>query len=816
MQLRNINHTYYIKDEDTATKIKLQVLDYENQPFDLKSAEKVEVIIGINEGRLLTKEPALLDETGVLEFRIDEDDVLVVGKNFVEVHITTIDGRLQKAPSKGYYELILSRSIDTLGANVTKVTLQYFLDEVEKTKQDLTDEVENAIGYVDAKISQMQSDVQDAVQYTSETVNQVKQEFNEQLDTTVSNKMTPFVDEVRAQLAQKANVSEVRKKTIPISLNDVDSEMLAAIEGGEGTSFNLLSIPRDFSVTPRKTTFFIKTKNLFEGKYHNINLRRTGGSGKYTYLMSKPNPSAPERTAIIEIDPNTTYTVKIHEKDKSDTLRIAAHSKLPNEEDYNVNDEYILDTYITYQGPTGLTEFTFTSGANDKFLFVQVSTDGKEPKMQVEKGSVSTPYEMPYYLDSDYIKDLPSPPDPTPVSKSIYEELRGNIYQRDYRVDKLFKSGEGVVSLGDVTLTDVNDTQYLKNNTSAVKMTVNSPVNVRLDFPLNTPIDLYNRTFALYFYLPPETSKTPRQAKFSVFAVYLTTPDGTFIVYPESGNRRFPGWNAIIGNTFNATDASVSGQSLENVTNIRIHLNVDSTVTEPYDIYLDSLASWKEIRKPTVLLEFDDAFHTVYENAFPLMAERGMRGATHVITKHISQPDPSYTSNHGLIRMHDVGWDICSHTVNHPYLSEIPLEEAKFELEQSQKDLLNLGIKNGPQFFIAPYGDSTLDVVDHARKFYSNYRMTGYRRGQPVMPVLPYAMETINAGSRGLNGVTALIDRAAEHGGHLPLMWHGEIGETWGGILWQVGEFRDMLDYLIEKGFDVVTYSDMFPNTRIR
>jgi len=209
VQLRNINHTYYIKDEDTATKIKLQVLDYENQPFDLKSAEKVEVIIGINEGRLLTKEPALLDETGVLEFWIDEDDVLVVGKNLVEVHITTIDGRLQKAPSKGYYELILSRSIDTLGANVTKVTLQHFLDEVERTKQDLTDEVENAIGYVDEKISQMQSDVQDAVQYTSETVNQVKQEFNEQLDTTVSNKMTPFVEVVNERLAQKANKDEL-------------------------------------------------------------------------------------------------------------------------------------------------------------------------------------------------------------------------------------------------------------------------------------------------------------------------------------------------------------------------------------------------------------------------------------------------------------------------------------------------------------------------------------------------------------------------------------------------------------------------------
>ena len=35
-------------------------------------------------------------------------------------------------------------------------------------------------------------------------------------------------------------------------LEDLDPEVLSAIEGGEGTSFNLLSVPQDSSVTPLK------------------------------------------------------------------------------------------------------------------------------------------------------------------------------------------------------------------------------------------------------------------------------------------------------------------------------------------------------------------------------------------------------------------------------------------------------------------------------------------------------------------------------------------------------------------------------------
>src|SRR5690625_2216485 len=530
------------------------------------------------------------------------------------------------------------------------------------------------------------------------------------------------------------------------------------------------------SVQPKNTTFFDKTKNIFDGNFENI---RMDGSAVNLFIDGNSQQGT---TAIIRIEPNKTYTIKVHTPSLSDFFAVGTSSLLPV---YDKNNRYYMNNSI-YLAPlnSGDREITFTNGF-DELLYVCVSTINQEGiELQVEEGESASSYTEPFYMDAKYIKNMPS----LDTKKDIYEELRGNIYQRNYRVDKLFKSDDGVVAAGDVTLTDVTDTVYLKNNTSSVKMTVNSPTNVRIDFPLSNPIDLYKRMFALYFYLPPESSKTPRQAKFSVLAVYLTTPEGLFIIYPESGNRRYPGWNSVIGNPFSAETSSVSEENLREVTNIRIHLNADSAITEPYDIYFDSLVSWDDIRKPTVLLEFDDAINSVYANAFPLMAERGMRGATHVITKNITTPDPSYISNEGLLRMHDVGWDICSHSVNHQYISELTEEQQLFELEQSQKDLLSLGLRNGPQFYVAPYGDNTLYAVEQARKFYQNYRMTGYRPAQPAMPVLPYAMECINAGSRGLEGVTQLVDKAAEKGGDLPVMWHGEIGETWGGIKWEGGE----------------------------
>lgn len=201
MYIKNINNTNYIKVNDTATQIQLKIFDNLNNPFDLKSTMQVVVVIGNNNGRTLTKIPDLLDDTGVLEFGLDDGDLLEVGDNLLEVHIIMPNGEKFVAPAKGYYKLRVSRSIDALGEKITTVTLDYFLEEANRTLDEMNTKVE----YVNQTANDLRLEVATAIQHVDDTVEDLRQEVGENLDSLVTqevdNKMTPFVEVVNEHLA---------------------------------------------------------------------------------------------------------------------------------------------------------------------------------------------------------------------------------------------------------------------------------------------------------------------------------------------------------------------------------------------------------------------------------------------------------------------------------------------------------------------------------------------------------------------------------------------------------------------------------------
>ena len=78
-------------------------------------------------------------------------------------------------------------------------------------------------------------------------------------EPTLNDRLVKMDDkdaEITTQLAQK--VGDGTKA----ELEDLSSNVLAAMEGGAGTSFNLLSIPQNNSVSEHKTTFIKTTRNL--------------------------------------------------------------------------------------------------------------------------------------------------------------------------------------------------------------------------------------------------------------------------------------------------------------------------------------------------------------------------------------------------------------------------------------------------------------------------------------------------------------------------------------------------------------------------
>lgn len=114
-----------------------------------------------------------------------------------------------------------------------------------------------------------------------------------------------------------------------------------------------------------------------------------------------------------------------------------------------------------------------------------------------------------------------------------------------------------------------------------------------------------------------------------------------------------------------------------------------------------------------VLLTFDDGYRDVYENAYPILKEMGLKAMIFPATDYIGtsrpfphderlpMPNPALTWSH-LRTMQDV-FTVGSHTQSHRVLTTLPLDVAKEEIFAS-KALLEDQLGRGVQFFCYPKG----------------------------------------------------------------------------------------------------------------
>ena len=101
-----------------------------------------------------------------------------------------------------------------------------------------------------------------------------------------------------------------------------------------------------------------------------------------------------------------------------------------------------------------------------------------------------------------------------------------------------------------------------------------------------------------------------------------------------------------------------------------------------------------------VTITFDDSWRGVLELAYPVMQELRLRGNVGWITS----VDWSGVMNPTELRvLQDGGWSVVSHSMTHPYLTQLTPDSARFELEGSRARIASLGFD--PRVFIAPYLD---------------------------------------------------------------------------------------------------------------
>ncbi len=114
-----------------------------------------------------------------------------------------------------------------------------------------------------------------------------------------------------------------------------------------------------------------------------------------------------------------------------------------------------------------------------------------------------------------------------------------------------------------------------------------------------------------------------------------------------------------------------------------------------------------------VLLTFDDGYQNNATDALPILKEFGFRATLYVVTNTVEGDnrwhDPSsetripMASWAQLKDLQKAGWEIGSHTLNHPRLHKIDLKQVEKELTESRAKLIEM-LGETPDSFAYPYG----------------------------------------------------------------------------------------------------------------
>jgi peptidoglycan/xylan/chitin deacetylase (PgdA/CDA1 family) len=173
------------------------------------------------------------------------------------------------------------------------------------------------------------------------------------------------------------------------------------------------------------------------------------------------------------------------------------------------------------------------------------------------------------------------------------------------------------------------------------------------------------------------------------------------------------------------------GHPLEpySVTPAQFTLHVESLRDEGWQIidlpaYLDHVAG-APARRPSVLLTFDDGYHSLLDHAVPVLETFDIRPVVAVVTgligatnewdaQHGGAPLPLLTSSE-IDQLRAAGWSIVSHTMRHEHLHGRPVADLAEDYLCSRQATAGAAPSSGG-VLVYPYGEHNLMARRAVRK----------------------------------------------------------------------------------------------------
>ncbi|MFH0852737.1 MAG: polysaccharide deacetylase family protein [bacterium] len=207
-----------------------------------------------------------------------------------------------------------------------------------------------------------------------------------------------------------------------------------------------------------------------------------------------------------------------------------------------------------------------------------------------------------------------------------------------------------------------------------------------------------------------------------------------------------------------------------------------------------------------ITFTFDDGARPIYDNALPILAERGMRAVFFGETGPLNAGESWVITWDEVRKLQNVyGWEIGSHSITHPYLTQVTDEQLTQELQGSKADFAAQGIN--VRGFATPYGDWDTRVMSAITKYYEwNRDAWGGANSWPYDVYHITVREPTN--TTPAEEVRGWIDEAIANQQWLVLLLHGVVIGTPQPYQYGVNDFKKSVDYVAASGIKVVTISE--------
>ena len=367
------------------------------------------------------------------------------------------------------------------------------------------------------------------------------------------------------------------------------------------------------------------------------------------------------------------------------------------------------------------------------------------------------------------------------------------------------------------TITQVTDV----NGDPAVRLTagtVNSRVDVEIPIQNFAGLNEDGTDFdgiGLMYYMPNTTAMTVLTVFLSSSPTYgagdyvygaLGVVDGKL---DSQGGAPRGGWNwfhlpktVFTLGTLDMTDPS----NLMVTVGIRMPANSGT---------IDLSSLWWNLPKPVAqaVITFDDAYASVYTEAFPYMEARGIKGTVYMCGSLVGTGN--FLTLPQLHELQDAGWDICNHSYTHVNASDYNTPELvrdyMKDVARNDRWLADNGFHRGRKHYAYPNGTCTVGLHDVALE------EAGFKTARVISSTGMGAMHITGTPNRyiipgkGITSTTLVSEMTARldnvqgigaslaGGGRAAFSYFHEIADDVGTLYWSPANFQAYIDDLYSR-----------------